>query len=189
MRIICSDQVTPAVIDGTGVIALKPKCLLQKKDATIFTYNHLGSKVNTGVDIEVPIINTTINKMFDLGWRNVQLNITEFNNAADLEKIERQISNLKQHEVLPESSGMSPHDVYFYSATTVLLVGPAVAGVYFIIKKLRISTNQNSMKVDTNMVQDKRADKEEVNIEMREMRSSTRHEPRKGFSFDEIPSY
>lgn len=67
MRVICSDQVTPAVSDGTGVIALAPKCLLQKKDATIFTFNHMGSKVNMESDIEVPTINSTINNMFDLG--------------------------------------------------------------------------------------------------------------------------
>lgn len=40
MRAICSDQVTPTVIDGTGIISLQPKCILQKKDATIVIYNH-----------------------------------------------------------------------------------------------------------------------------------------------------
>uniref|UniRef100_A0A2A4K9T0 Integrase catalytic domain-containing protein n=1 Tax=Heliothis virescens TaxID=7102 RepID=A0A2A4K9T0_HELVI len=186
MRVICSDQVTPAVIDGIGVIALAPKCLLQKKDATIFTYNHMGSNVNMELDIEIPTINSTINNMFDLGWRNAQLNITELRSVADVSKIERQISYQKQQEVLPELRNVSPHDIYFYSTTSLLLGGFSVVGIYLIIKKWKkMNTNATP---STKLEQQKGDDKDEVNIEMREIRTSTTQETRKGFCFDNISS-
>ncbi|KAH9634893.1 hypothetical protein HF086_017192 [Spodoptera exigua] len=139
MRVICSDQVTPAVIDGTGIILLKPKCILQKKDATIITYNHLGSNVYMKPDIEVPTINSTINHIFDLGWKNAHLNIIEHDTetASEVMRINQQLEDIKHQEVLPKASDLSSHDIYHYSITSLLLGGLAVLALYFLRKRCR----------------------------------------------------
>lgn len=137
MRVICSDQVTPAVIDGTGIISLKPKCILQKRDATIITYNHLGSNVFMKPDIEVPTINSTINHIFDFGWKNAQLNIMEHDTetASEVIRLNQQLEDIKHQEVLPKASDLSSHDIYHYSIISLLFGGLIVLGLYFLLRK------------------------------------------------------
>ncbi|KAH9640950.1 hypothetical protein HF086_003040 [Spodoptera exigua] len=137
MRVICSDQVTPTVINGTGVISLKSKCLLQKKDATIFTHNQLGSSVNMKPEIEVPTIDSVINNIFDLGWKNTNLNISEQQapTSVEMRKIDQQLEFQKSREILQSASDLSSHDIYHYSVTSLLLGGIAVLAIYIIFKR------------------------------------------------------
>ncbi|XP_075991105.1 uncharacterized protein LOC142986474 [Anticarsia gemmatalis] len=139
VRVICSDQITPTVIDGTGVITLKSKCLLQKKDATIFTHNQLGSSVNIEPDLDIPSINSNINNIFDLGWKNAKLNISvqPSSTAVEIRKIEQQLEFQKKKESLPIASDMSSHDVYLYSVTSLLLGGIAALTLYIAFKHWR----------------------------------------------------
>lgn len=140
MRVICDTQVTPVAINGTGIMELQPKCLLQKKDATIFTYSTLGSSVqNLRTNIDVPTIDSPINNMFDLSWKNARLNITEkkTSTSEDIAKIERQLTYQEEKEKLPVKSDISVHDIIHYVISTLLLGGISLTVVYIILKKRR----------------------------------------------------
>lgn len=192
MRIICDDQVTPAVIDGTGVITLKSKCLLQKKDATIFTHNQLGSRIYMGPEIEVPTVNSTINSIFDLGWKNAKLNITVLDTptAVEIRKIDQQLEFQKSREILPKPSDMSSHDIYLYSVTSLLLGGIAVLALYRILKRWR-KTKKVSAKPGT--ISPRGRDNFGGDIELQEIPStaaepiySEARQPKTVFHFDDV---
>lgn len=72
------------------------------------------------------------------------MNITELRGVEDVAQIERQIAYQKRQEVLPQLSNVSPHDVYFYSTTSLLLGGFAVVGICLIIKKRRKINSSNT---------------------------------------------
>ncbi|KAI5638843.1 baculovirus F protein domain-containing protein [Phthorimaea operculella] len=173
IRILCDDQVISVALEETGFITLKPKCILQKKDATIYTYNHFGSNMQMSADIDVPTINSSINNLFNLNWNNAQLNITEFKTMSSLNfsKIEEQIHYQKEHEKLPVTSHLSVHDIYLYSVTTLLL-GGILAGaiVYACIKRRKSEEKKYTPPV--NPIQ-KPARRNETDIEMQDFRNSS----------------
>lgn len=195
MRVICDGQVTPAVIDGTGVISLKSKCLLQKKDATIFTHNQLGSSFNMEPEIEIPTLNATINNIFDHGWNNAKLNITEQETptAVEIRKIDQQLTFQKNREILPKASDMSNHDIYLYSVTSLLLGGIAVFALYHIIKQ-RCNTKKGiKTRSSKTGVTPRGSENFGGDIELQEMQStaaepvySEARQPKKVFHFDDL---
>ena len=181
MRVICRNHVTPAVIDETEVIVLKPKCILQKNDATLFTYNHLGNKLNMNSNITINTLNSTINNIFHLSWKNVQLNITQLDFlATDFRKVKRQLAYQKQPETLPVTSNITSHDVYFYSVTSLLLETIATFLLYCIIKRCIKKKAK-----ETQLFEEPKKSKEE--IEMRDIRIHSTHlELPKRFTFENI---
>lgn len=157
IRIICDDHVSPPTINGTGVITIKPRCILQKKDATVYTYNHLRSKINIETGIDVPTINSSINNMFDLSWSNTQY---------EIERLQLQ----KAQERLPDTltTTMSVHDIYHYVMTTLLLGGLLIGGIFIRRKCCPQTLTATATVNDT--IPNNRSDME---IEMQVIRSST----------------
>lgn len=172
IRVICDDQVTSVALMGTGLISLKPKCILQKTDATIYTFNHLGSRIQMRADIDVPTINSSINNMFNLNWNNAQLNMTELKSAPalDFNKIEQQLTYQKENEKLHMTSHLSVHDTYLYSVTTLLLGGILAVALYCYIKKKCMTRKSNISSLETYA---RPARNTEPDIEMQEIRNPT----------------
>lgn len=138
IRIICNEKISTETIFETGLITLRPGCMIQREESTIFANNQFGSRTNLEPDIELLVNTTMINNMININWKSARHNITiieETPSNVAIARLQKQITLQKSQEILP-ATPMSYHDACHYAISSLLVVGAFAAIIYIVCKKL-----------------------------------------------------
>lgn len=133
LRIICNDNISITTVSGVGNIVIGQDCILQKQDATIFSYNRYTNKMQMKSDIQVPIFKSQINYIVDENLKNIQFNFEANFSTSDTDNVNRKLEIMKEREKLPKH--ISSHDIHHYATIWCLVGGALATAMYYMIRK------------------------------------------------------
>lgn len=124
LRLICDDHITVEQLTGSGIVYLKPDCLIKEKDFTAYS----EKEAIRSIAIEPNLYNPQLAPINHLLNISVKIYGNETSSAAihrNLEKLGQQIEQLKGVE-LPQDSSLTYHHVHHYVISYVLLTAGVV---------------------------------------------------------------
>ena len=132
IRTICNNDVTSNTIASSQIITLSQGCELQTRDTTIYSHNQYKSEIKLDYNINIPTLNNSINQLVNLTHRHIPR--TYQPSYHDIEVVNRDIENLKQHMThLPTT--ISSHDVHQYSISYFMLIASIIVVLFVVGRK------------------------------------------------------
>ncbi|CAB3225101.1 unnamed protein product [Arctia plantaginis] len=167
IRIVCNNQITTPLITMTGLLALGQDCVIQYKDATIYSHNVFSSKTNIAMSLEIPTIDSP-NDMWNT-LKNTKFFLPKLNLSVEHRLLDYQITAQKDRESLP--SNLSVHDIGNYAISTLLVGAIAVAIVVWRVRRYLSACKKSNTPItkETSTKPRQRTRKREENIELEEM--------------------
>ncbi|CAB3244505.1 unnamed protein product [Arctia plantaginis] len=129
LRTICDKDVTTHVISTSSIVVLKQGCLLQTKTFLIHSRNNYNSKVKLELDIQIPLLNTSLNAIIST-QKTPPLQLFEDRN---IDIVKKKLEHIKNHEQLIMT--ITATDLHQFTICYLLLASAIIALIVWLVKK------------------------------------------------------
>jgi hypothetical protein len=131
LRTICENEVTAHTMTSSGIVTLPQGCVLQASHLTIHSHNQFNSKIRIDYNINVPAVNTSVNRIVNL--TSYKMTPNTLNLMEEAEIVNRITTQHRNEQALPAS--VSSHDIHQYAISYLLLGAALVTFTVWAVKR------------------------------------------------------